>query len=213
MHRSVIAVALVLMVAACGPIAAPGTPAVTASSVAVQPGDMPAGMHRCDMSGDINSYLKKIQTTDPSTYATIKAQWDAAQKDGATAAQVEFYTDSTAHCAALQSKGSDLGTATYKLLVNFVFQFKDEASAQKGYNSDSVFGFGASSLKSSAIPVVEGSATGLGPHSIVLTVAISNQAFYIAVWQNKQFLVVLGIINIDTAADKKIALAENGRIH
>ncbi len=213
MRRSLIALAPLLMIGACGPVGGPGTPAATASSVAVQSSDLPSGMHRCDLSGDIASYLKKIQTKDPGTYSTIKAQWDAAKKDGATAADVEFYTDSTANCTSLESNGSQISTATYKLVVNFVFQFKDEASAAKGYTTDSIFGFSAASLKSSQVPVTEGTATGLGANSIVLTVAISSQSFYVAVWQHKQFMVILGILNIDTAADKKIALAENGRIH
>ncbi len=213
MRASLTALALLLLIGACGPVGGSGTPAATASSVAVQPGDLPSGMDRCDLSGDINSYLKKIQTKDPGTYSTIKAQWDAAKKDGATAVDVEFYTDSTAHCASLESNGSQIGTATYKLVVNFVFQFKDQASAAKGYTTDSIFGFSASSLKSSQVPVTEGKATGLGANSIVLTVAISSQTFYVAVWQSKTFMVILGILNIDTAADKKIALAENGRIH
>src|SRR5713101_5307929 len=210
MRRSLITLASLLMIGACGPVGSPGTPAATASSVAVQSSDLPTGMHRCDLSGDIASYLKKIQTKDPSTYSTIKAQWDAAKKDGATAADVEFYTDSTANCTSLESNGSQISTATYKLVVNFVFQFKDEASAAKGYTTDSIFGFSAASLKSSQVPVTEGTATGLGTNSIVLTVAISSQSFYVAVWQHKQFMVIL---DIDTAADKKIALAENGRIH
>jgi hypothetical protein len=201
------------MAVACGPIGGPGTPAVTASSVAVQPSDLPSGLHKCDMSGDINSYLAKIQTKDPSTYAMVKTQWEAAQKDGATAAAVEFYTDSDAHCTSLESSGSQIGTATYKLVVNFVFQFKDEASAVKGYTTDSIFGFSASSLKALQMPVVEGAATGLGPNSIVLLIAVSSQTFYVAVWQKKQFMVILGILNIDTATDKKIALAEDARVH
>jgi hypothetical protein len=212
-RKALTAIVPLLMAVACGPIGGPGTPAVTASSVAVQPSDLPSGLHKCDLSGDITSYLTKIQTKDPSTYATIKSQWEAAQKDGATAAEVEFYTDSTAHCTSLESSGSQIGTATYKLVVNFVFQFKDEASAVKGYTTDSIFGFSAASLKASQVPVTEGTATGLGPNSIVLTIAVSSQTFYVAVWQKKQFMVILGILNIDTATDKKVALAEDARIH
>jgi len=203
---------LMTLVVACSPIGSSGPPAPTAASVAVKASDLPAGMHRCDLSGDINSYLKKIQTKDPSTHATIKSQWEAAQKSGATAAEVEFYSDSDAHCTALESNGSQIGTATYKLVVNFAFQFKDQASAEKGYTTESIFGFSASSLKSSQVPVVEGTATGLGKNSIVLTIAINQQSFYVAVWQNKQFMVILAILNVDTAASKKAALAENSRI-
>jgi hypothetical protein len=213
MRRALIPIVMLLMVGACGSVGGPGTPAATASSVAVQPGDVPSGMHKCDLSGDMNSYLKKIQTKDPSTYATSKAQWDTAQKDGATAAEAVFYTDSTEHCSALANNGTQIGTATYKLVVNFVFQFKDQASAENGYKNDSIFGFSAASLKSMQIPAVEGTATGLGPNSIVVSASITNQSFYVAVWQAKQFMVILGNVNVDTAADKKIALAVNGRIH
>jgi hypothetical protein len=213
MRASLTAIALLLAVGACGPVGGSGTPAPSASSVAVKVGDLPSGMHRCDLSGDINSYLKKIQTTDPTTYASTKSHWDSAQKGGATAADVEFYTDSTAHCTGLQSNGSQIGSATYKLMVNFVFQFKDEASAATGYSSESIFGFSVNQLKQSQVPVTEGTATGLGKNSIVLTLEIAPQSFYIGVWQNKQFMSILGIFNIDAAADKKIALAVNGRIH
>ena len=70
MRPSLTAIALLLVLGACGnPVGGSGTPAPSASSVAVKLGDLPSGMHRCDLSGDINSYLKKIQTTEPSTYA------------------------------------------------------------------------------------------------------------------------------------------------
>lgn len=213
MPRVLIAAFALLVVGACGPFGSIGTPAATASSVAVQSSDLPSGMQRCDLSGNINDYLKKIQTKDPATYAQIKEQWATAQKDGATEADVEYYTDSAAHCKALESSGSQIGTATYKLVLNFAFKFKDQSSAEKGYSTDSIFGFSAASLKSSQVPVVEGTATGLGPNSIVLTIAISSQTFYVAVWQNKEFMIILGILNIDSAAEKKVALAENGRIH
>jgi hypothetical protein len=34
----------------------------------------------------------------------------------------------------------------------------------------------------------------------------------VAVWQNKAFMSILAILNIDTATCKKVALAENSRI-
>jgi hypothetical protein len=60
--------------------------------------------------------------------------------------------------------------------------------------------------------VVEGTATGLTKNSIVLSIAISNQSFYVAEWQNKAFMVILAILNIDTATCKKVAQAQNSRI-
>jgi hypothetical protein len=212
MTRSLTALVALLMVAACG--ASPTSiPAPTASSVSVQPSDLPSGMHRCDLSGDINTYLNNLKTADPSTYASTSSQWAAAQKNGATTAQIVFYTDSVANCASVASKVSNINAAAYKVVVNFVVQFKDEASAATGYTNGKIFGIDQSTLKTGGAPVVEGTQTGLGANSIVLSATIANQAFYIAVWQNKAFMAILGIINVDTATGQKVAAAENKRIH
>lgn len=61
--------------------------------------------------------------------------------------------------------------------------------------------------------VVKGTDTGLSKNSVALTLAIGNQSFYVAVWQNKAFMVILAVINVDTAQSKKIATNVNGRIH
>ena len=200
------------MLVACGGSSSVVSSGPTAASVAVQPADLPSDMHKCDLSGDIDSFLNKSKTKDPNTYTSTKSEWDSAKQKGATAAYTAFYTDSTAHCTSIESNTSDISSATYKLVVNFVIQFKDEASASKGYTSESIFGFSASSLKSGGAPIVEGTATGLTKNSIVLSISISNQAFYVAVWQNKTFMVILAILNIDTATCKKVAQAENARI-
>lgn len=212
LQRSIAGLALIVMAVACG--GSPSGPAFgpTASSVSVQQGDLPSGMNKCDLSGDIDSFLNKSKTKDPNTYTSTKSEWDAAKQQGATAAYAAFFADSTAHCTSIESNSSDISTATYKLVVNFVIQFKDEASASKGYTSESIFGFSASSLKSGGAPVVEGTATGLTANSIVLSISISNQSFYVAVWQNKAFMVILAVLNIDTATSKKVAVAENSRI-
>jgi len=212
LRRLLAGLAVVVMAAACGsgsPISPSGP---TAASVAVQPADLPTDMKKCDLSGDIDSFLNKSKTKDPNTYNSTKTEWDSAKQKGATAAYTAFYTDSTAHCASIESNSSDISSATYKLVVNFVIQFKDEASASKGYTSESIFGFSASSLKSGGAPVVEGTATGLTKNSIVLSISVANQSFYVAVWQNKTYMVILAILNIDTATCKKVAQAENARI-
>jgi hypothetical protein len=67
-------------------------------------------------------------------------------------------------------------------------------------------------LKADGAPVVEGTATGLGASSIVLSTTIANQSFYIAVWQDKASMVIPGLINIDAATGGKVAAAEDKRI-
>ena len=205
-------VVALLMLAACGGSGPGGTSGPTAATIAVQPGDLSTDMHKCDLSGDIDSFLNKSKTKDPNTYTSTKTEWDSAKQKGATSAYTAFYTDSAAHCTSIESNTTDISSATYKLVVNFVIQFKDEATAGKGYTTESIFGFSASSLKSGGAPVVEGTKTGLTANSIVLSIAISTQSFYVAEWQNKSFMVILAILNIDTATCKKVAQAENSRI-
>lgn len=211
LRRSTAVVAALMVLSACGGSAGSAN-GPTAARIAVQPGDLPGDMHRCDLSGDIDSFLNKSKTNDPNTYTSTKAEWDSAQKGGATAAYTAFYTDSTQHCTQLGSSSSDFSSATYKLVVNFVIQFKDEASAAKGYTSETIFGFSAAALKNGGAPVQEGKATGLGQNSIILTVTVSNQTFYVAVWQHKAFMVILAVLNMDAATGKKAATAEDGRI-
>ena len=203
---------ILLSIFACGTSSSITPSGPTAATVAIESGDLPSGMQKCDLSGDIDSFLKKSKITDPNTYSSTKTEWDDAKKSGATAAYTAFYTDSTAHCASIGSSSSDFSSATYKLVVNFVVQFKDEQSASKGYTSESIFGFSATSLKSGGAPVTEGTKTGLGPNSIELSVPVSNQSFYVAVWQHKAFMVILAILNVDPATSKKAAVAENSRI-
>ena len=212
LKKSMAGMVALLMLAACGGNGPGATSGPTASSISVQPGDLSSDMHKCDLSGDIDSFLTKSKTKDPNTYTSTKTEWDSAKQKGATSAYTAFYTDSAAHCTSIESNTTDISSATYKLVVNFVIQFKDEATASKGYTTESIFGFSASSLKSGGAPVVEGTKTGLTANSIVLSIAISTQSFYVAEWQNKSFMVILAILNIDTATCKKVAQAENSRI-
>ncbi|HEY5033809.1 MAG TPA: hypothetical protein VIJ30_01660 [Candidatus Dormibacteraeota bacterium] len=209
MTRALLSLLAVLLVAACS--SQPGTAtAPTAASVAVQPSDLPNTMHRCSISGDINTYIESLKTKDPATYTSTKNEWADAQSKGATATQVSFYTDSDANCTNVASTVANLSAAAYPLVVNFSVQFKDEASAANGYTNGQIFGIDSAMLKANGA-VVEGTKTGLGANSIVLNTTILSQAFYIAVWQNKAFMVILGIINLD-AAGQKVAAAENKRI-
>ena len=210
--RRWLVLAVLVLVTACNQSSA----AVTGvADVSVQSGDLPKGVQKCSASGDIDSFLKAVKTKDPSTYTSTKSEWDKAKSHGATSAEVVFYTDSKAHCDSItNSQNSDLASATYPIVINFVIKFKDQNSAEQGYTTESIFGFSESTISSSAAAgVTKGTDTGLGKNSITLLIAIANQSFFVAVWQNKTFMVILAVINIDTAQAKKIASNENSRIH
>jgi hypothetical protein len=209
--RRWLVLAVLVLVTACNQssVAATGV-----ADVAVQSGDLPKGVQKCSASGDIDSFLKAVKTKDPNTYSSTKSEWDKAKSHGATSAEVVFYTDSKAHCDSItNSQNGDLASATYPIVINFVIKFKDQTSAEQGYTTESIFGFSESTISSSAAAgVTKGTATGLGTNSITLLIAIGNQSFFVAVWQKKTFMVILAVINIDTAQAKKIASNENSRI-
>ena len=208
--RRLIVLAALVVITACNQSSA----ALGVADVAVQSGDLPKGIQKCSASGDIDHFLNAVKSKDPSTYSSTKSEWDKAKSNGATAAEVVFYTDSKAHCDSItNSQNADLASATYPIVINFVIQFKDQASAEQGYTSQSIFGFSESTISSSAAAgAIKGTATGLGKNSVTLTIAIGNQSFFVAVWQNKTFMVILAVINVDIAQAKKIASNENGRI-
>jgi hypothetical protein len=187
-----------------------GAQGPTVASVSVQPADLPSGMVRCGLSGNIEDFIKAEQTPDPNTSKSVSAYWQDAKTNGATAAYTAIYTDSQARCAAIKNPETDVGTATYKLVVNFVVQFKDEKTAADAYTNKSVFGFSPAQLR--AAPTIEGTKTGLTANSVVLNQSIANQSFYIAEWQNKVFMVILAVLNVDPESSKKVSTAENGRI-
>jgi hypothetical protein len=197
--------------AACGTSNQPSGP--TVASVAVQPGDLPAGMTKCDLTGDIARFIQKEQTPDPQAAKTMTADWQDAKKNGASTGYAALYTDSNAHCAGIKTSGADLGAATYRLVVNFVVQYKDENRAAIAYKSGQpILGFNPSDLRGGGGGVVEGTRTGLTANSIALTQPAGNQLFYIALWQNGPFVVILAVLNVDANAAKNVAMRENGRI-
>ncbi|HKC18081.1 MAG TPA: hypothetical protein VKE27_00480 [Candidatus Dormibacteraeota bacterium] len=210
MARPLLVLFVALSVACGGSTPAPSGP--TAASVSVQSSDVPKGMVRCDISGDIQSFIQREQSPDPSTSKSAADEWTRAQKNGATAAYATIYTDSKSHCSDFANARTDPASVPYRLIVNFVVQFKDSKSATNNYQNDSIFGVSASSLRSSGSQSIEGSKTDLGANSVVVSQTISNQTFYIALWQNKAFDVFLAVLNVEPATSKKIATSENSRI-
>ncbi len=208
----VVALTALLAAVACGGSTPTAPSGPTASTVAVQQSDLPAGMVRCDLSGDIDSFIQKEQSPDPATAKSMASEWDKAKKNGATAGHTAVYTDSSAHCNAIKSSTSDIAAAGYKLVVNFVVQFKDEKSAAAMYTNGEILGVSASSLRSGGGAAIEGTKTGLSAHAVVINQTIAPQSFYIALWQNKSFAVFLAVLNVDPTISQKVATTENSRI-
>ena len=208
------ALAVIAAVAGCGPSPAE-IPAATVSTVAVQPGDVPSTLPRCRASGGIDSWLSTLQVQNDSMYFNYNKQWDLAKQDGATSAEVALYTDSSSHCDYSTNNGSGtIALGTYPLVLNIVIQFKDEASATNGYTSGSLFGFDQAIFKAVAgAALSQGKSTGLGANSMAYSTDVGNKPYYVVVWQQRAFVVIVVTDNLDPATGKKIAQQVNGRIH
>src|SRR5258708_22755901 len=126
--RRFISILVVALIAACGGTSNPPT-GPSAATVAVQPSDIPKGMVRCDLSGDIQNFIQKEQGPDPSTSKSAANEWSQAQKNGATAAYAAIYTDTKSHCTDFASGRNDPAAVPYRLGIDFVRQFKDAKSA------------------------------------------------------------------------------------
>lgn len=203
-------IAAIGIVACGGSAAAPQGP--TTANVAVQPGDLPSGMVRCDLTGDISNFIKQEQSPDPQIAKSTAGSWSDLQKSGATSAYVGLYTDSGANCSDIKSSATNPAAATYRLAVSFVVQFKSETAAANAYANDQIFNFSSSNLRSGQAHAIVGASTGLTANSVALSQSIGNQTFYVAMWQNKAFVVILAVFNLDPAASKKVATGENSRI-
>src|SRR5258707_11951796 len=118
--RRWIALAAFLVVAACNQ---PGAAVTGPADVAVQSGDLPKSVQKCSASGDIDSFLNTVKAKDPTTYASTKAEWDKAKSNGASSAEVVFFTDSKAHCDSItNSRNSDLAAVPYPIVIIFVIK-------------------------------------------------------------------------------------------
>ena len=208
------ALAAIAAVTGCGPSPVI-VPAATVSTVAVQPGDVASTLQRCRASGSIDSWLSTLQVQNHSMYFNYNEQWDLAKKDGATSAEVALYTDSSSHCDYSTNNGSGtIALGAYPLVLNIVIQFKDEASATNGYTSGSLFGFEQAIFKAVAGAALrQGNSTGLGANSIAYSTDVGKQPYYVVVWQQRAFVVIVLTDNLDLAIGKKIAQQVNGRIH
>jgi hypothetical protein len=194
------------LLAACG---WSSTPVATAAKAAVQATDLPKGFQKCAGSGDMDSFLQAIKSTDSNTYRKMNSDWTVARKDGAVAAEVILASDSAAGCDAAHNQASrDIGSLDAPLVLNVVFQFKDEIGAVKGYARDSISSLRVADFHELGDTAVYGKRTGLGRNSVAAMVA----SLYVAIWQSSQFLLALTTVHVDPGAGKKIATSENDRI-
>jgi hypothetical protein len=154
----------------------------------------------------MDSFLQAIKSTDSNTYRKMNSDWTVAKKDGAVAGEVIIASESAAACDAAHNQASgDIGSLGAPLVINVVFQFKDEIGAVKGYARDSISSLRVADFHELGDTAVYGTSTGLGRNSVAASVV----PLYVAIWQSSQFLLALTTVHVDPGVSKKIATSEN----
>ena len=108
------------------------------------------------------------------------------------------------------------GTPAGKVAYVYAIRFKDTTSAAASYKVTAkdfhISESDVASLKAAGGTVQQGSTTGLGDNSTILSLDVAGLAVYVAFWENKQFEVAMVAFN--DAADAPGAVTKiNGRIH
>ncbi len=182
----------------------------SAQNVAQNSSDFP-GLSKCPESGSYDDYLKQEQTKAPDQYQSDKTTWDDLKASGANDSYVAVYAASASDCSQFAA-----GTPSGKVAYVYAIRFKDSSSASASYKASAKdFHLDSSQvtqLQAAGATVTQGTATGLGDNSIVLSIDIAGVAVYVALWQNKGFEVATVAFN--EATDAPIAATKiNGRIH
>lgn len=188
MRRLLVIVAALTMAACQGPESAVQPKPATPQSVTLQQDDVP-GMQRCSTSGDVNAVLQHEKYAGSASYDRNATEWEQWKRQGATDAYFAVYGSTWADCAAASDSGT--GAPRGGLMVGLVVQFKNESVAAANYKRDStLMGLGPQDIRFIELAggmTTFGSATGLGPASVVGSGRVAGTNYFVAMWQNKRF--------------------------
>jgi hypothetical protein len=213
--KRLLVVACAVVLAACGNSSGggpslPGQGPPSAQTVAANDSDFP-GLQKCPESGSWDNYLKNEQSKDPTQYQTDKTQWDALKAAGANDSYIAVYAKNTSDCGQFAA-----GTPTGQLVYVYAVRFKDSGSAAASFKASSkdfhMSDADIANIKAAGGSVTQGSATGLGDNSTVVSIDVGGTSFYIAFWQKNQFEVAMVGYNIPVANGPPAAQKINARI-
>lgn len=202
-------VALAMLLVACtsppsaGSVQASPSPLVSngLQKIAAQPSDLPSGLVTCSWSADFGAWAGRLKPTAPGYARQLADLWQRLQSGGATTGWVQDLSVSEEACRGFY--GGSAGLVRH--VTSMVIQFKDEAGATKAYSSETSGLFGPKVLNGA--PTESGSATGLGPNSIVVTPNNLPMSKLFAAWQKDAYYLAY-IADGITISDDRLALAK-----
>ena len=202
----------VAVVGCQGPQAAQST-AATPQSVALQSADVP-GMQRCAPTGDVNTVLQEEKLQGSLAYDRHATEWAQWKRQGATDAYFAVFGSGPADCAAVSAAGT--GAPRGALMVGLVVEFRTTSLAADNYQRDTtLMGLGPQDIRFIELAngtTTFGTATGLGPESVIGSGLVAGTNYFVALWQNKRFESdFIGYAVADSDADNAV-LRMNRRI-
>ena len=210
--RSLVAVCAFAL-AACGGGSGPSlgvTGPPSAQTVASNGSDF-SGMQKCPESGTWDNYLKAEQTKDPTQYQTDKSDWDSMKAAGANDSYIAVYAVNATDCGQFGG-----GNPSGKVAYVFAIRFKDSNSASTNFKSNSksfhLSDTDVANLKAAGGTVEQGSTTGLGDNSIVVSINFGGSSVYIAFWQKNEFEVAEITFDVPTSDSGAVTKKINDRI-
>src|SRR5258708_18166789 len=129
MARILVGLVAVLALAGCAPAA--HAKAVSAQSIALQPGDV-AGLKGCDAGGDMQTVLTKEKSIDTFLYDQNATEWEQWKTQGATEAYFAVYGRTAADCAVFSASGN--GAPHGGLMAGLLAKFKDTSASAPTYH-------------------------------------------------------------------------------
>jgi len=185
----------------------------TPQSIALQRGDVPH-MQQCETTGDVDVVLQEEKTERSLVYDRHATEWEQWKQQGATAAYFAVFGATVADCVAASASGT--GAPLGGLMVGLVVEFKNATLAANNYQRDStLMGLGPQDIRFIELAngtTTFGTATGLGPASVIGSGLVAGSSYFVAMWQNKSFEAdFIGYDVADADADKAV-LNMNRRI-
>ncbi len=211
----VAALAALALLAACqAPGGAVAHKAATPQSVELQPGDL-QGMQKCGVSGDVNTVLAEERVQGSLAYDMHATEWEQWKRQGATDAYFAVYGRTRADCATVS--GASTGAPNGGLMVGLVVQFQNATVAARNYHRDStLMGLGPQDIRFIELAggtTTFGTATGLGPASVIGSGVVAGSRYFVAMWQNKSFETDFIGYDVAVAEGDSAVLSMNKRIH
>jgi hypothetical protein len=174
-----------------------------ATTAALQPADVPAGLRQCPGSGPLAAYLTSIGNLNPALGQKLSAQWNGLQKAGALDAAITLYAADQSSCAdELAASGAGESAASV------VVAFGDEGEADRTWEAG-LLGFAPPAPGEVPPGVIRGKGTGLGDSSWTY----SNTPVQLASWRKSVFVALVVVTNLDGTVFRAATAAVDARLN